>query len=76
MLRRLFKLILLLIAVALVYGFWLLYQDKPPEEKQEFREGMVRVVKDAGRTVAKAGRRVVEKGQEVLGQGRDEEKEE
>ncbi len=76
MFRWFLKLVLILLAAALLYGLWLLYQDKPPEEKQQIREGMVRTVKDAGRTVAEAGRRVVKKGQQMLQKGEEGEKEE
>ena len=65
MIRWLFKIIFLAVLIALVYGLWLLYQEKSPEEKQELRDGVTRTVESAGRTVAEAGKRVVEKGQEV-----------
>ena len=65
MLRWLFKLALLVVLAALVYGLWLLYQEKTPEEKQALQDGVARTVQRAGRTVAEAGKRVVEKGHEV-----------
>ncbi len=65
MIRFLFKLILLLVVVALIYGLWLLYQGKSPEEKAEIQEGVARTVKKAGQAVGEAGQRVVEKGREV-----------
>ena len=71
MLRWLFKLVLLVVLAALVYGLWLLYQDKTPEEKQELRDDVAHTVKSAGRTVAEAGKRVFEKGQQVY-QGEEE----
>jgi len=72
MIRWLFKIIFLVILAALVYGLWLLYQEKSPEEKQELRDGVTRTVQSAGRTVAEAGKRVVEKGQEVYRGGEEE----
>lgn len=65
MFRFLFKLVLLLVAAALIYGLWLLYRDKSPEEKAEIQEGVARTVRQAGRAVGEAGQRVVEKGREV-----------
>ena len=73
MLRWLFKLVLLIVLAALVYGLWLLYQEKTPEEKQELREGLTRTVKSAGRTVAEAGKRVFENGQQVYQGGEERE---
>jgi sensor c-di-GMP phosphodiesterase-like protein len=72
MMRWFFKIIFLAVLAALVYGLWLLYQEKTPEEKQELRDGLSRTVQSAGRTVAEAGKRVVEKGQEVY-RGSEEE---
>jgi len=72
MIRWLFKIIFLVVLIALVYGLWLLYQEKSPEEKQELRDGVTRTVESAGRTVAEAGKRVVEKGQEVYRGGEEE----
>jgi hypothetical protein len=75
MFRFLFKLILLLAAAAIIYGLWLLYQGKSPEEKAEIRKGVARTVKSAGQTVGEAGRKVVEKGQRVLEESREGERE-
>ncbi len=72
MIRWLFKLIILVVLAALAYGFWLVYQAKTPEEKQELRDGVTRTVESAGRTVAEAGKRVVEKGQEIYRGGEEE----
>ncbi len=66
MFRFLFKLILLLLLAALLYGLWLLYQGKSPEEKAGFRREVTRTVKGAGQTVVEAGQKVVEKGQQAL----------
>lgn len=71
MIRWFIKLIILVVLAALLYGFWLLYQDKTPEEKQALRDGVARTVQGTGRTVAEAGKRVVEKAQEVY-RGGDE----
>jgi len=71
MFRFLFKLILLLAVAALVYGLWMLYQEKSPEEKAEIRQGVARTVKSAGQTVSEAGQKVVEKGRQVY-EGRRE----
>ena len=76
MLRWLFKLILLLILAALAYGFWLLYQDKTPEEKEALRDGVARTVKNAGYTATEAGRRVIEKGQKLYEEHRKEDESE
>jgi len=65
MIRWLFKIIFLAVLAALVYGLWLLYDEKTEEEKEALRDGVTRTVQSAGRTVAEAGKRVVEKGQEV-----------
>ncbi len=73
MLRWLFKLVLLVVLAALVYGLWLLYQDKTPEEKQELRDGVAHNVKSAGRTIAEAGKRVFEKGRQVYQGGEERE---
>ncbi len=75
MFRWLFKLILLALAAALVYGFWLLYQEKSPEEKDRLKQGVARTVKSAGRTVGEAGRKVVEKGQQAYEDYREGERE-
>lgn len=72
MIRGLIKLIILVVIAALVYGFWLLYQDKTEEEKQAVRDGVTRTVRAAGRTVEEAGKKVVEKGKEVY-RGEEEE---
>ena len=71
MFRWLFKLVLLAAAAALIYGLWLLYQEKSPAERAEFREGVTRTVKSAGETAAEAGRKVVEKGQRVYEERRE-----
>lgn len=75
MFRFLFKLILLLVAAALIYGLWLLYQGKSPEEKAGIREGVARTVKNAGQTVVEAGQKAVEKGQRVYEESREGERE-
>ena len=71
MIRWLFKLIILVLIAALVYGLWLVYQAKTPEEKQELRDGVARTVESAGRTVVEAGEKVVEKGQEMYRGGEE-----
>lgn len=72
MIRWFFKILIIIILAALVYGLWLLYQDKTPEEKRELREGVTRAVRNAGRTVAEAGKRVVEKGKEIFQESEEE----
>ncbi len=75
MFRWLFKLILLAAAAALIYGLWLLYQEKSPGERAEIREGVARTVKSAGETAAAAGRKVVEKVQDGYEGSREGERE-
>ena len=55
MLRLLFKLIVLLVLAALIYGLWLGYRERSPEGKQEFNrkiadsfQGVSRLLGDAG----------------------------
>ena len=75
MFRWLVKLILLAAAAALIYGLWLLYQEKSPAERSELREGVARTVKSAGETASEAGRKVVEKGRRVYEERREGERE-
>ncbi len=75
MFRWLFKLVLLAAAAALIYGLWLLYQEKSPGEKAEIRQGVARIMESAGETAAEAGRKVVEKGQRVYEERREGERE-
>lgn len=75
MFRWFFKLIILVLAAALIYGLWLLYQEKSPEEKAQIRSGVARTVQSAGKTVAEAGVKVVEKGQRVYEGSREGERE-
>lgn len=75
MFRWLFKLLLLAAAVALVYGLWLLYQEKSPDEKSEVRQGLAQTVKRAGQTVGEAGRKVIEKGRQAYEDYREEDRE-
>ena len=71
MFRFLFNLILLLLLAALLYGFWLLYRGKSPEEQADLRRQVARTARDAGRTAIEAGRKVVEKGQQTFGEIRE-----
>ncbi|MDP8235355.1 MAG: hypothetical protein P9M08_03150 [Candidatus Erginobacter occultus] len=75
MFRWFFKLILLAAAAALVYGLWLLYQEKSPEEKAGIRGGCSRGMKSAGKTVTEAGQKVVEKGKQAYEDYREGERE-
>ncbi len=75
MFRWIFKVIILAVAAALIYGLWLLYQEKTPEEKASLRGGCSRTVKSAGKTMTDAGQKVVEKGREVYDGYREGEKE-
>ena len=75
MFRWFFKLILLAAAAALIYGLWLLYQEKTPQEKAELRQGVARTVKNAGQTVGEAGQKVVEKGKQAYEDYREGERE-
>ncbi len=72
MIRWLFKLIILVVLAALIFGFWLIYQDKTEEEKQQFRDGVSRTVQNVVRTGAEAAKKVVEKGQEIFRGGEKE----
>ncbi len=65
MFRWLFKLLLLVVVAALIYGLWLLYQGKTPDEQAEVRQGVAQAMKGAGRTVGEAGRKVLEKGRQI-----------
>jgi hypothetical protein len=75
MFRWIFKVIILAVAAALVYGLWLLYQEKTSEEKAEIRGGCSRWVTSAGKTVTEAGQKVVEKGKQAYEDYREEERE-
>ena len=66
MLRGLIKIIILAILLALLYGLWLLYKEKTPEERKAIRETTATAVKDVSRTLGEAGKKVVEKGEEVI----------
>ncbi len=72
MIRWFFKLIILAVLVALLFGFWLLYKDKTEEEKQEFRYGVSSTVQSAGQMVTEAWGKVVERVQEVFRGGEEE----
>jgi len=66
MLRWLIKLILLAVLAALLYGLWLLYQEKSPEEKSEIKGRAAQTLKGVSRTLAEAGKKVFHKGKEQL----------
>ncbi len=75
MFRLFFKLIVLLVLAALIYGLWLGYQEKAPAEKQEFNGKIAQTFQGVSRLLGDAARRVVEKGRQLLvekeGGGRD-----
>jgi hypothetical protein len=68
MIRLLIKIIVFLVLASLVYGLWLMYQEKKPEERQELRSAVIRTFRDAGRISAAAFLKTVEKGKSVIRQ--------
>lgn len=66
MLRLLFKLIVLLVLAALLYGLWLGYRDKTPAEKQELNGKIARTFQGVSRLLGDAARRALEKGRQLL----------
>lgn len=54
MFRFIFKLVALVLILAVVYGFWLLYQDQPPEARQDIRERISNAFRDGVRLLAEA----------------------
>jgi hypothetical protein len=66
MIRWLIKLIVFVVLASLVYGLWLMYQEKKPEERQELRAAVIRTFRSAGRISAAAFMKTVEKGKAVI----------
>ncbi len=54
MFRFIFKLVALVLVLIVVYGFWLLYQDQPPEARQNIRERVANAFRDGVRLFADA----------------------
>lgn len=57
MIRFIFKLLALILVLAVIYGFWLLYQDQTPEARRSARERVFDAFGDASRLAAEALRR-------------------
>jgi len=66
MIRLLIKLLVFVILAALVYGLWLTYQEKTPEQRQELRGLVVGTFRDAGRVLGAAFLKTVEKGRSLV----------
>ena len=66
MIRLLIKLVVFVILVALVYGLWLMYQEKTPEQRQELRGRVVGIFRDASRIAGAAFLKTVEKGRSLV----------
>jgi hypothetical protein len=61
MIRFLLKLVALVLIMALIYGFWLIYQERNPEERLEVRERFVWILREGGRLVVEAFRRAFDR---------------
>ena len=66
MFRFLIKLVILVLIAGLIYGLWLIYQEKTPEEKEAVRRKISQTVEGAARTLGEAGQKAGEKGMEVI----------
>jgi len=67
MIRLLIKIIIFLVLASLVYGLWLTYQEKKPEERRELKAAVIGTFRDAGRISAAAFLKTVEKVKSVIG---------
>jgi hypothetical protein len=56
MIRFLLKLVALVLILVLIYGFWLIYQERDPESRLEVRERFVWIFREGGRLVVEAFR--------------------
>jgi len=70
MIRWLFKIVIFLVLAGLLYGIYLLYQEKTPREKEELRASVRAKARHAGRLVEKAGARTIEKVKEISSEPR------
>ena len=66
MIRLLIKIFVFLVIASLVYGLWLMYQEKKPEERRELRAAVIRTFRGAGRVSAAAFLKTVEKAKSVV----------
>lgn len=71
MFRWLFKIIFFLALAGLVYGFFLLYQEKTPEEKKSLQESVGRVARRTGDLVREAGSKTIKKVKEISSEPRE-----
>ena len=58
--------VILVLLAGLIYGLWLLYREKSPEEQRAVKEKISRTVEGAARTLGEAGKKAGEKGLEVI----------